>query len=276
MCGLWNYQTTRVCNFDWIPTSLRWLHFTILRAAVWQCDEWCQRQCVAVRGSVQQCSWYVVYGSVHGSVRLSGSAAVCSSVRRCAAVCGSAAVFVWQKCGSGRLPSSRGRVRLCVAVCGSALYEYYIKSLFIIGAGGMSPIFLASLQFDSRLLPKVFWSSTVAGLFFEKSTFVGWKSWKSTARSTFETIIDSMVNFWNHSRQYGQLSREKSTVAGSRICHVVDCWLWRIFFEILRPFRTKFCTNSVILRPLAHWNRWGKIHEKSTVDRLQQLRFFFK
>ena len=28
-----------------------------------------------------------------------------------------------------------------------------------------------------------------------------------------ETIVDRVVHFWNHSRQYGQLSREKSTVS---------------------------------------------------------------
>jgi hypothetical protein len=52
--------------------------------------------------------------------------------------------------------------------------------------------------------------------------------------------VDSPVNFWNHSRQDGQLSREKSTVAGSRIGHEVVCWLCRTFLKILKPF----CTNS--------------------------------
>jgi hypothetical protein len=42
--------------------------------------------------------------------------------------------------------------------------------------------------------------STVAGLFFEKSTVVGWKSWKSTVRSTFETIVGNMVNFLEKSQ----------------------------------------------------------------------------
>jgi hypothetical protein len=37
----------------------------------------------AVCGSV-----LVVYGSVHGSVQLSGSVAVCSSARQCTVVCG--------------------------------------------------------------------------------------------------------------------------------------------------------------------------------------------
>ena len=60
--------------------------------SVWQCA---RRQCAAVR--------LVVYGSARGSVRLSGSAAVCSSVRQCARllVCDSA----------------RGGVRQCVGLC---------------------------------------------------------------------------------------------------------------------------------------------------------------
>ena len=35
---------------------------------------------------------------------------------------------------------------------------------------------------------------------------------------------------------------DKSTVAGSRIGHVVDCWLWQEILKILRPF----CTNSSV------------------------------
>ena len=60
--------------------------------SVWQCA---RRQCAAVR--------LVVYGSARGSVRLSGSAAVCSSVRQCARllVC----------------DSVRGGVRQCVGLC---------------------------------------------------------------------------------------------------------------------------------------------------------------
>ena len=76
-------------------------------AAVRQC-EWecvavrtvvcvqCARQCVALR--------LVVYGGARGSVRLSGSAAVCGSAcgsvrqraRLCAVVCGSKHGSVWQ------------------------------------------------------------------------------------------------------------------------------------------------------------------------------------
>jgi hypothetical protein len=65
-------------------------------AAVQQCER-CERQCVAMPAavcpqSVRQCTvvFLVVYGSAHGSVRLSGSVrqceAVCGSVRQCAAV----------------------------------------------------------------------------------------------------------------------------------------------------------------------------------------------
>jgi hypothetical protein len=84
----------------------------VVRAAVRQCERG-ERQCVAVHTVVcAQCArqraagFLVVYGSEHGSVRLSCSAAVCRSVRQCAALCGSVAV-----CGS-----ARGRVRQCVAV----------------------------------------------------------------------------------------------------------------------------------------------------------------
>jgi hypothetical protein len=52
-----------------------------------------------------------------------------------------------------------------------------------------------SLQVDSRLLV----INRLLQDFFEKSTFVG-KSWKSTVRSTFETIVDSMVNFFEKSQ----------------------------------------------------------------------------
>jgi hypothetical protein len=59
----------------------------------------------------------VVSGSAHDSVRLFGSAAVCSSVRQCSAVCGS-------KCARLSVcDSTHGGVRqsvgLCVAVFGS-------------------------------------------------------------------------------------------------------------------------------------------------------------
>jgi hypothetical protein len=83
--------------------------------------------------------------------------------------------------------------------------------------------------------------STGAGLFFKKSTVVGWKSWKSKVRSTFETTIDTLVNFWNHSRHIGKLSPEMSTVARSRISHVVHCWLWRIFFQDFEAILYEFC-----------------------------------
>jgi hypothetical protein len=55
----------------------------------------CLRQCAAV--------FLAVYGSAHGSMRLSGSEAVCSIVRQCVAHCGSAAVLVCisvRQCGS--------------------------------------------------------------------------------------------------------------------------------------------------------------------------------
>jgi len=86
-------------------------------SAVQQCKQ-CKRQCVAVRKVViitimsmlipvvraqcaRQCAavFLVVYGSAHGSVRLSVrqccSVRQCAVVRQCAAVCGSAA-----ECGS--------------------------------------------------------------------------------------------------------------------------------------------------------------------------------
>ena len=107
-------------------------------AAVRQCER-CKWQCVAVRTVVcaqclRQCAavFFVVYDSAHGSVLLSGSAAVCSSVRQCAAarqcaaVCGSAAVRVRQ-CGSVRHCVA---VRQCVAVCGSAhgsVWQYALR-----------------------------------------------------------------------------------------------------------------------------------------------------
>jgi hypothetical protein len=114
-------------------------------AAVRQCGSarQCERQCVEVRTVVcARCARQravvrlVVFGSARGSVRLSGSAAVCGSVsvgvwqcarsciavRQCVAVHvaarGSAAVRVWQ-CGSACVA-----VRQCMcgsaAVCGSA------------------------------------------------------------------------------------------------------------------------------------------------------------
>jgi hypothetical protein len=67
------------------------------------------RQCGSVRQYERQCAAVrlVVHGSVRGSVRLSGSAAVCSSVRQCAwlLIC----------------DSTCGGVRQCVdrPVCGS-------------------------------------------------------------------------------------------------------------------------------------------------------------
>jgi hypothetical protein len=99
-------------------------------AAVQQCDSvqqcgrvWqCERQSVAVRTVVctqcaQQCAALrlaVVYGSVLGRMRLSGSAAVRGSVRQCAGLCAVVRVAV---CGG---------VWQCVAVrtavYGSALY----------------------------------------------------------------------------------------------------------------------------------------------------------
>jgi hypothetical protein len=87
----------------------------------------------AVRAAVR----LVVYGSAHGSVRLS----CCGSVLQCDSAC----VAVRQRaalrqCVSVRLAvcgGVRGRVRQCVAVskvvCGSALYVYiYTKPLTII------------------------------------------------------------------------------------------------------------------------------------------------
>jgi hypothetical protein len=58
----------------------------------------------AVRAAVYPCVTVslVVYDSARGSVRLSGSAAVCGSVRQCAAVCGSVCAALWQYCGSVR------------------------------------------------------------------------------------------------------------------------------------------------------------------------------
>jgi hypothetical protein len=44
----------------------------------------------------------------------------------------------------------------------------------------------------------------------------------------------------------GQVFFFNSTVATMTIGHVVDCWLWRNFLKILRPF----CTNSSIFSPL--------------------------
>jgi hypothetical protein len=139
------------------------------RGSVWQCAQQCAavrlvmcaqcawqcaavRQCAAVCGSVRQCAWLcvavrtvvctqcvrqyvavrlVVYGSARGSVRLSGSAAVCGSVRGsvrlCVAVCGSARGSVWQytrQCVAVRTVMCAQCARQCVAVrvevCGSA------------------------------------------------------------------------------------------------------------------------------------------------------------
>jgi hypothetical protein len=112
-------------------------------AAVQHCKRYERRQCVAVRT--------VVYGSVRGSVRLSGSGVRqwcvwwCITVRQGAAVCGSAAgsvaAHVWL-CGSVRQCVAvqqcvRGSVRicvqqcsrLCVAVCGSVRSRLWHSSL---------------------------------------------------------------------------------------------------------------------------------------------------
>ena len=82
-------------------------------AAVRQCEQ-CELQCVAVRAvrgavcdsahgsmrAVRTAVFLVVYGSAHGSVRLSGSAAAYGSAAVCgnAAVCGSTSGCVWQYC----------------------------------------------------------------------------------------------------------------------------------------------------------------------------------
>jgi hypothetical protein len=84
--------------------------------------KWCTQQCVAVRLVVcAQCAWHecaavflVVYCSAHGTVRLSGSAAVCGSAQQPGSAC--AAV---RQCAAVR-----------TAVCDSALYVYiYIVAL---------------------------------------------------------------------------------------------------------------------------------------------------
>jgi len=76
--------------------------------------------------SVRQWYYFVMCGSAHRNVRLSGrSAAVCGSVWQCAAVqqCGSAcvelygSVAVW---GSARAGVMRQCAGQCAAVCGSA------------------------------------------------------------------------------------------------------------------------------------------------------------
>jgi hypothetical protein len=68
----------------------------------------CAQHCAAVH--------LVVYASARGSVRLSGSVAVCGSVRQCArlsgnaAVCGNAIGSVWQ-CARQCARSARSIVR---------------------------------------------------------------------------------------------------------------------------------------------------------------------
>jgi hypothetical protein len=116
-------------------------------ATVRQCE-----RCVAVRTVVcEQCArqcaavLLVVYGSAHGSVQLSDSAAVCSIGRQCpavrqcvcssAAVCGSvrqcvSACVVLRQCATVRAAmcgSVWQYVAVRMVVCGSTLYLYIHK-----------------------------------------------------------------------------------------------------------------------------------------------------
>ena len=98
---------------------------------MWQCGSkhGIVRAMRTVRAAVCAAVRFVVYGTVHGSVRLSGSAAVCSSVRQCARllVCNSARGGVRQCVGLcvGVSGSKHGSVRAMrtvpAAVCGSAI-----------------------------------------------------------------------------------------------------------------------------------------------------------
>jgi hypothetical protein len=103
--------------------------------SVWHCE----RQFVAAVHTVvcaqwaQQCAaerLVVVCSSARGSVRLSGSAVVYGSLRRCAAVCGNVCAAVCgssvRQCGSVQCAAAVygsaavcGSVRRCAAVCGN-------------------------------------------------------------------------------------------------------------------------------------------------------------
>jgi hypothetical protein len=110
-----------LCELIWIYVWIVWLSGNAAlcgrtSGSVWQCA---QRQIATVR--------LVVYGSVHGSVRLSGSAAVCRSVRQyrlgcsCATVHAAVCVAVCRPvCGSKHRSAHTMRTARA-AVCSSAI-----------------------------------------------------------------------------------------------------------------------------------------------------------